>query len=407
MSFYFRVTLLVSCCLLPSAAPAAPWQDALRRTLKNGGAYAVDGQGNVLFAHREGEHFVPASTMKLITAAHALRLGREYRFNTEFYLGPKGELGVKGFGDPALVSEELARIAAALKRKLRAVPEIVLDTTYFAAELKIDGASASSNPYDAINGALLSNFNTVFFRKHRNGRIESAEPQTPLTPTLRRVASRYGQGRQRVNIGGDRRASAQYVGELLAAFLRAEGVAVEDRYRVEPIPPNFRALYTHRSTKPLEEHLRELLKFSTNFMANQLFLVLGAERFGEPATVEKGRRAAEEFLGSLGWKDFSVVEGAGLSRRNRLTPKQLVDIVEHLRPAWDLLPIEEQLFRAKTGSLRGVSTLAGVMTPVPGRDVRFAILVNDDVPYDYKFKVARELYNGLRRDLAAPTNPRR
>ena len=56
-----------------------------------------------------------------------------------------------------------------------------LDDTYFTQPLTIPGISSSSNPYDAPNGALCANFNTVFFKHSRDG-YASAEPQTPLLP---------------------------------------------------------------------------------------------------------------------------------------------------------------------------------------------------------------------------------
>ena len=50
---------------------------------------------------------------------------------------------------------------------------------------------------------------------------------------------------------------------------------------------------------------------------------------------------------------------------------------------------------AKTGTLNGANTYAGYF-PLPGGHMaRFALMVNDHVPYDYKFKLAKMLYNGF------------
>lgn len=392
------LTVYLFCVLfmLPSVA-RGDWKQDFTRALKNGGAYVERDDGQVLFSHRADDHFIPASTLKIATAAHALTLGDDFRFSTEFYHSSEGVLYVRGLGDPMLVSEELQAAAAQLAREIRWVKGIVLDDSYFAPGTVVDGASHSTNPYDAINGALLANFNTVFFRRLNNGTVQSAEPQTPLTATARSVAAHSGVGEQRINLGADRAQSARYVGELLQVFLEREGVVSEGSIRLGTIPKDARVIYVHRSSKPLTEHLKGMLKFSTNFMANQLFLILGAKKFGAPGTVEKGQRAFREFLDQVvGWSDFSVLEGAGLSRKNRVTPQQMVELLRFFEPRLELLPVEEELFRAKTGSLTEVNTLAGYFKLPDGHAVRFSILVNDQVPFGYKFQLARKLYDGLK-----------
>src|SRR5689334_7855164 len=172
---FLPVLLLFLFC---APASAQDWKADFRRALKNGTAIAADERGNILFEHRADEGFIPASTLKVATLACAFKiLGPDYRFRTDFFLGPKNTLFVRGYGDPTLVSEELARVAAELAPKLGRVDAIVLDDSYFAPALIVDGQSDSTNPYDAANGALVANFNTVFLR--RSGKtIESAEPQT-------------------------------------------------------------------------------------------------------------------------------------------------------------------------------------------------------------------------------------
>ena len=58
------------------------------------------------------------------------------------------------------------------------IVDLVVDDTYFADPLAIPGVAASSQPYDAPNGALCANFNTVNYATEAGRRI-SAEPQTP------------------------------------------------------------------------------------------------------------------------------------------------------------------------------------------------------------------------------------
>jgi D-alanyl-D-alanine carboxypeptidase/D-alanyl-D-alanine-endopeptidase (penicillin-binding protein 4) len=152
----------------------------------------------------------------------------------------------------------------------------------------------------------------------------------------------------------------------------------------------------HRSPQNLEEISQAMLKYSTNFTANQVFLTLGLQRFGAPATVEKGQRAMRECLSAIaGWDDFHVEEGSGLSRRNQVSAKQMTALLKIFERYKFLLP-EQQGFLAKTGSLRGVNSLAGYFTV--GRDatpVRFVVLINTEVPHLYKFRVANALRDYL------------
>ena len=129
---------------------------------------------------------VPASVQKYATALAALHfLGSKFRFSTDFYMDQNNELGILGFGDPFLVSEEWQKIAKKLSN-LPAVPKIsqglFFDTSLFEKNIQIPGIKYSLNPYDAQNGALVVNFNTVYLKVENNGAISSAEEQTPMTP---------------------------------------------------------------------------------------------------------------------------------------------------------------------------------------------------------------------------------
>lgn len=388
-------------CSLVSAAAAADWKSDFTAALKNGGAYAETEDGKVLYDHRSKDHFIPASILKIATAACAVEtLGRDFRFPTDFFLTKEEKLVVKGYGDPFLVSEEFELIAHELAEKgLKEVNGMILDTSYFAPGISIDGTSGSPNPYDALNGALIANFNTVNIHKMGSGpraSVYSAEAQTPLTPIAEESAKDLPAGKQRINIGQDPRKGARYVAELLTEFLKKQGILVKGGMEIGEKPEGARLLVRHLSSKRLEGVLRELLNFSTNFMANQIFLVMGAEKFGAPANVEKGRKVLREFLADkVGWKDFEVMEGSGLSRENSVTPREMVALLEEFSPHLDLLPREIDVFRAKTGTLTGVNSLAGFFPIKDGKTARFAILVNSPVPFDYKFKLGKMLYDGV------------
>ena len=167
--------------------------------------------------------------------------------------------------------------------------------------------------------------------------------------------------------------------------------------RIEQVPSDAKRIYEHRSSQNLEEISKGLLKYSTNFTTNQIFLVLGAKTYGAPATVEKAQRAMRKCMEErVGWRDFHIEEGAGLSRKNRVSPAQMTQLLKRFEPYQPLLNVEDD-FAAKTGSLRGVNSLAGYFDLTPREQVRFAILINSDVEHLYKYKVARAIRDYLKR----------
>ena len=117
---------------------------------------------------------------------------------------------------------------------------------------------------------------------------------------------------------------------------------------------------------------------------------------GGPATVEKGQQVLNGFLKQkLGWKNPNMMEGSGLSRKNRVTAREMMKLLDYFKPYKNLLPLKENKFRAKTGTLTGVNTFAGYMTLSNGKEVQFVLLVNSPVGFNYKFQLANKLYGYL------------
>ena len=79
---------------------------------------------------------------------------------------------------------------------------------------------------------------------------------------------------------------------------------------------------------PLAEIIRLVNKFSNNVMARHLLLTLGAEKFGTPATVDRGRNAVRAWLADrdINPADFVLDNGSGLSRNERVTARGLGEI---------------------------------------------------------------------------------
>lgn len=397
----FLFLSLFSIFCLRETCAAQTWRSALAQSLKTGGAFAENERGQVLFSHREEETFIPASTLKLATAACALKLlGPSYQFKTEFYLLDDGGLGIKGFGDPSLTTEEIEVIAQELSSNLKKNSKLSglrLDNSFYAKSLGLDGYEDSDNPYDALPTAISANFNTVFVEKTSDGKILSAEEKTPLTSLGRDLAQPLPPGsKKRINLGGVVGYPERLFSELLLHFLRQKGVDIEPKMLRAEIPESATQLFTHHSRKTLLEILPPMFEFSTNFTANQIFLVLGAKEFQAPAQAEKGKKAMEHCLKTaFQIQDAEIYDGAGLSHRNSISPKSLVRLLGKFAPHKDLLRLDKDRFLAKTGTLKGVNTYAGYFQCPNAGTVRFALLVNSTVPFEYKWKLADMLYQGV------------
>lgn len=381
--------------------------------LSHSGIVLQDEQQKLLISKSAHDYFIPASTTKLITALLSLRhWGADHRFKTEFYLSQQIEQGgykllVKGFGDPFLVSEELAVVAKQLAEKLKqqqihSLLAIQLDVSYYKSGLKLPGASLSDNPYDAIPSALAANFNTINIRKTAQG-FESAELQTPMTQTAFKAAQnirsfkKINKGNkvgleQRVNLGRDEKVGQRYFAELLAAFLIEQGIQVGDQVEWQTLDLAEQThIYSHLNSLSLDEMIRPMMKYSTNFIANQLALNLSSEVMGGVASEQKVAKIYQQQLSQFfGWQQFHIEEGAGLSRANRLTPTQLIEVLAAFKPWHHLLPEIEQDVFAKSGSLIGVSTLAGYIRNESAW-YPFVFMINQKVPYRFRNRLAKEL----------------
>lgn len=394
--------LFVIFLVIPFFQAFSDWREDFIKNLKNGGALVVDDSGREVLAHKKDELFIPASIQKIATSYCALSdVGPEFRFSTRFYLGANEELIIQGMGDPSLVSEELMVIAQKLVEKKKTYRSLILDTSYFEPEIRIDGTSHSTNPYDAPNGALLANFHTAYLEKTKKGQIISAEPQTPLTALSVKAGARIKGARERINLGKDSKSGAIYLGELLSKFIQTAGGKITGEIIVAKSPVNARLLHEHISGKSLEEVVKGLLEFSTNFTANQVLLVLGAKKYGAPASIEKGQAWLRSCLKEkLGWKASSIEEGSGLSRKNQVTPGEFIRLLKAFSPYRNLLK-KEGAFLAKTGTLTGVNSYGGYFLSPEGREYTFVYMVNSVVPHDYKFRLAKELYSGIARELTS------
>ncbi len=338
---------------------------------------------------------IPGSTLKILTTWLAIKhWGLDHRFHTDFFLDKERKLWIKGYGDPMLVSEEIEAIAKALATSgVEHITDIYTDENYFQPLIPVDGQSTSDNPYDAPLAPLAANFNTIYLQINRQG-VQSAEPQTPLTDTARQLAARMKPGKHRINIGNGR-LSGRYFAELLRAKLRKQGIQVDGVIRSATVPTGLPLYYRHQNSHTLETVLKSMLRYSTNFTANQLFLMLGAEKYGPPASMEKSRRAAMEKIAStFNWPGFEIHEGAGLSRNNRISARQMIELLREFQPWRELLYSDIHGIHAKTGTLNGISSYTGYLDK-EGDIAPFTLFIERKVSFDFRMQVARELLRSL------------
>jgi D-alanyl-D-alanine carboxypeptidase/D-alanyl-D-alanine-endopeptidase (penicillin-binding protein 4) len=367
--------LLLGLFLLPAQA-SADVTEKIRALAPSGIVLVVDAEDKELVAQHADEAFVPASVAKIVTAWLALQvLGGDYRFETRFYLDVKRVLYVHGGGDPFLISEELAVLAEALVAAIgkKPVTGMVLDASYYPADLRIPGVEDSTRSFDALNSALAVNFNTISAVR-RGNKIESAEKQTPITQlAINQFRARGPNGRGRISLNQEPALSLQYAGELLTAFIKKSGGSVTGKITAGAVPMGLSPIYVHRQSRALTEILRELLHGSNNYVANQIFLEIGAKSLGGPVSLEKSIAVAHNVLAAHDLADaIRLEEGSGLSRGNRFTARGLAKVLKLFAPHMGLLESGKGA-SYKTGTLEGVRTLAGYLSSSRYGPVRFVI----------------------------------
>jgi len=386
--------LVFLACSIQSVAPAWGEQSSpLEKmvNLQHASLLVEDESGNVLHSIRAREPMIPASTLKLLTALIALETwGADHRFHTDFFLDDKDRLWIKGYGDPMLISEEIDLIVAAIvKRGVKNISALRVDSRFISDTVFIDGQSRTDNPYDAPPGALVANYNTIYVERNKTG-LASAEPQTPLTPLGKKLAANLKPGKYRINLGPETD-GALYFAEVFREKLMAQDINVGREILHGEPPDSVPLFYRHYNSHNLAAVISGMLKYSNNFIANQLFLMIGAEYSAPPADMSKSRQAFADYISSnFQWDNYQIVEGAGLSRKNRISSQQLVEILKKLSPHLDLVPVLNRNIRAKSGTLKNVSSYAGYLESGNSHHP-FALIINQKVAPDFRIKLAESL----------------
>jgi D-alanyl-D-alanine carboxypeptidase/D-alanyl-D-alanine-endopeptidase (penicillin-binding protein 4) len=378
-----RLAALLGLWIWPCAA--ADWTQRIAAILADApqglvGLHVVDtANGQVLAAHNAGQLLLPASTLKLFTAALALtRLGPDYRFETRLLREPSGALVLVGAGDPTMSSRVYPYPAQApLTDPLRALEDLVQQAIAAGLE-RVDGdvigddqrylwspypdswtADDTQHGYGAPVSALAFNDNTVTILL-QPGTQSGAPARVSLLPgfeyfavdnrvttgaadavRLRRVA-----GARQLLLSGTIRPQtrelrveaavddpARFAVQALYDALQRNGIAVRGRpvarHRVTPegAPAEGELLAVRRSPR-LAEILETMVKVSQNLHAEMLLREVGAVRQGQ-GTVEGGLREMRLLLEELGIRpeEFVSEDGSGLARNDQVTPQAVTKLL--------------------------------------------------------------------------------
>lgn len=320
--------------------------------------------------------FTPASTTKLLTGLAALlTIDPQTRFTTSV-VDAGDVIVLRGGGDPYVTvsrDKDSSRVE-------RAELETLADRT--AAALTKDGRTTVRLGYDdaLFTGPAIS-----------PGWEDSYVPGNIVTPVS---ALWVDQG---VSKGIRSREPAQSAADRFARLLQSAGITVADDVDREVAPQQATTLASVRSAT-VEQIVQALIRTSDN-QAAEVMLRHVAIASGQPGTFDDGADAVAEALQAVDVDvtGLRLLDGSGLSRRNVISPRTLVQVVQVALSSprgaavIDDLPVSgfsgtlatrfdqaaHGLIRAKTGTLSGIHSLAGYALDADGRPVVFAVMTDD------------------------------
>ncbi|MEV5410947.1 D-alanyl-D-alanine carboxypeptidase/D-alanyl-D-alanine-endopeptidase [Thermopolyspora sp. NPDC052614] len=355
----------------------------------NVGAVVIDAaSGATLFSSRSTTGLTPASTTKVVTAVAALTsLGPDARLSTRVVQGAAADaIILVGGGDPTLAGPKSA------DRGYPRPASLVTLASRTAKALKAAGVTKVTLAYD---DSLFSAPHTAQGWKPNYVPEGTVAPVTALMHDVGRVAPRV-----RERWPQPSRATAV----AFASLLRRQGVTVAPSVRTAHAAGSAKEIARVESP-PIYQLVERMLTYSDNDLAEALAHQVAVKE-GLRGTFADGARATTRILRELGVdKGVRVFDGSGLSTGNRITPQALARLLalaaspEHpeLHTVISGLPVAHftgtlddrydgkgsadgaGLVRAKTGTLNGVNTLAGIARTANGHLVTFAFMA-DRVP---------------------------
>ncbi|PWU13422.1 MAG: D-alanyl-D-alanine carboxypeptidase/D-alanyl-D-alanine-endopeptidase [Bdellovibrio sp.] len=396
-----------------------------------------------LFERNAKKLFIPASVTKLLTAGAVLQnFPPGTKFKTQLWADSpieenalKGPLYLKGLGDPSFVSESLwVLVNNFIRTGIRRVDGDVLVDDSFFDRVRFDPSRQKERvdrAFDAPTGAMSFNWNSVNVYV-RPGKKAGDPARVFLDPENDYVhldnAVRTAAGAIKADVSVDRKDGGDNGGDIihvrgkigleadeavvfkninqpdlwsgynLKSFLAQRGIQIKGQVKAGSTPSSARLL-AEVDSKPIEQVLADMNKFSNNYVAEMLTKHLGTLK-AQPGSIANGVLVIRDFVQSLGLgpADFSVVNPSGFTRENRLTAKALWRILRFIQNQFRVepefmvsLPIAgidgtlkkrmrdtaaERWVRAKTGLLNSVVALAGFAGRKDGKVVPFVFLYN-------------------------------
>ncbi len=406
------------------------------------GVYVGEVTGEALLTINPRDLKIPASITKLVTAAAFLKhYPPGTKFKTQLVtMGPisgetlKGDLYLKGAGDPAFVSETMWFLVNAVTRTsvTQIDGDLIVDDSLFD-ELRFDPSRQDNRvdrAYDAPTGAMSFNWNSVNIFV-RPGPRTGDPAKVWLDPENAYVRLQGGvktsgtgvnvnidrdfdkkSGQDIIKVSGKIGTGApEYVqfknisspdlwaGANLRAFLLQRGIKVKGRVTTGRAPESAKIL-AEAESKPVEQIVTDMNKFSNNYVAEMLTKHLGLLK-EKPGRIAAGMKVIDELLTSMGIpKDqMQLTNPSGLTRDNRVTAEAMWTLLRNVETDFQSypeflssLPISgidgtlkkrmkdnggERQVRAKTGLLTGVTTLAGYgASKKTGKTLPFVFIYN-------------------------------
>jgi D-alanyl-D-alanine carboxypeptidase/D-alanyl-D-alanine-endopeptidase (penicillin-binding protein 4) len=372
-----------------------------------------------------------------------------------------GNLVLKGYGDPKFTIEQfwlwLGELRARGLREIRG--DLVLDRSYYDLP-PYNPAEFDDDPVRAYNvgpDALLINFNTLRLRYMPDGvglKVVAEPPldgitlDNQLTPNGEKVNCDNWDDLFSVQPNGDSvvlqggyslgcgereqnlsvMPHTRYVGAVFRAVWKELGGTLQGKEIDGTLGSKATLFSTHRS-EPLSAVIRDINKFSNNVMARQLFLTLGeslpivsdadplsenmqpqssvsaqtafpdqSERTGH-MSIERSMLAMQAWLerNRLHFSEVVLENGAGLSRRERISASHMAQLLQHayshplnaeLQASLPILGVDGSVRRRlrdspaashahlKTGTLEGVKTIAGYVKSKSGKEWIVVFFIN-------------------------------
>lgn len=383
------------------------------------------------------QSMTPASVAKLVSTACAIEtLGPEFQFRTKFgYTGQieagvlEGNLVVQGVGDPSFVIEELRQVVDMI-RTVQEVKEIrgkiIFDLSYFGR-----GTMKISNGFEGDEGRSFAAGLTPLAFNHNSFAVwiapDETKPRVHLVPdgavelkVVSQVVSSKGSSSNisidyspaestlkvsgRIGVDAEPKAIYRAVDDVYASFARVFARIWRDSGGIWKTPAyDFSAgrvasktLWTQTS-RSLSRILLDINKLSTNFGAELIAIGAAEKKYGRPVTEESVQKYLRDCLWSYGFSEekAKLTNASGLSRETKIAASQLTQILIAIQGE-DFFPeylsslsilgkdgttrsrLKEFAGRGrlKTGSIRGVRSIAGYLTPEKSEGLAFALFFN-------------------------------